>query len=37
MTIACESRADRDALLKMRVDAGTARTLDNLEEYLGAT
>ena len=35
MTIACESRADRDALLAMRVDAGTARTLDNLDEYLG--
>ena len=35
MTIACASRADRDALLAMRVDAGTARTLDNLAEYLG--
>jgi uncharacterized protein YndB with AHSA1/START domain len=35
MTIACASRADRDALLAMRVDAGTARTLDNLDEYLG--
>ena len=35
MTIACQSKADRDALLKMRVDVGTARTLDNLEEYLG--
>jgi uncharacterized protein YndB with AHSA1/START domain len=34
MTIRCESRADRDALLKMRVDVGTARTLDNLEAYL---
>jgi uncharacterized protein YndB with AHSA1/START domain len=34
MTIACRSKADRDALLAMRVDAGTTRTLDNLEEYL---
>jgi uncharacterized protein YndB with AHSA1/START domain len=34
MTIACQSRAERDALLHMRVDVGTARTLDNLEEYL---
>ncbi len=37
MTIACASEADRDALLAMRVDVGTARTLDNLDEYLGAT
>lgn len=35
MTIACASRADRDALLAMRVDEGTVRTLDNLDEYLG--
>ena len=35
MTIACQSKADRDALLEMRVDVGTARTLDNLEDYLG--
>ena len=34
MTIACASQADRDALLQMRVDAGTARTLDNLDAYL---
>jgi uncharacterized protein YndB with AHSA1/START domain len=34
MTIACQSKADRDALLEMRVDVGTIRTLDNLEEYL---
>ncbi len=34
MTIACRSKADRDALLKMRVDVGTSRTLDNLDEYL---
>ena len=36
MTIACATRADRDALLAMRVDAGTVRTLDNLDAYLGA-
>jgi uncharacterized protein YndB with AHSA1/START domain len=35
MTIACQSMADRDALLKMGVDVGTTRTLDNLDEYLG--
>jgi uncharacterized protein YndB with AHSA1/START domain len=35
MTIACASRADRDALLKMRIDVGTTRTLDNLDAYLG--
>jgi uncharacterized protein YndB with AHSA1/START domain len=35
MTIACRSKADRDALLEMRVDVGTTRTLDNLEEFLG--
>ena len=34
MTIACNSIEDRDALLKMRVDAGTARTLENLAQYL---
>jgi len=34
MTIECSSIEDRDALLKMRVDAGTARTLENLAEYL---
>jgi uncharacterized protein YndB with AHSA1/START domain len=37
MTIECASRADRDALLQMRVDVGTTRTLDNLDDYLGAT
>jgi uncharacterized protein YndB with AHSA1/START domain len=35
MTFACQSRADRDALLRMRVDEGTAQTLDNLDKYLG--
>ena len=34
MTIKCASRDERDALLKMRVDVGTSRTLDNLDEYL---
>jgi uncharacterized protein YndB with AHSA1/START domain len=34
MTIACKSKADRDAMLAMRIDAGTVRTLDNLAEYL---
>jgi hypothetical protein len=34
MTIECHSIEDRDALLKMRVDAGMARTLQNLAEYL---
>jgi uncharacterized protein YndB with AHSA1/START domain len=34
MTFECQSRADRDALLRMRVDEGTTRTLDNLDEYL---
>jgi uncharacterized protein YndB with AHSA1/START domain len=35
MTIACQSKAERDVLLQMRVDVGTTRTLDNLDEYLG--
>jgi uncharacterized protein YndB with AHSA1/START domain len=34
MTIECHSVGDRDAMLEMRVDAGTARTLENLAEYL---
>ena len=34
LTIECASRADRDAMLAMRVDAGTARTLDNLAQYV---
>jgi uncharacterized protein YndB with AHSA1/START domain len=34
MTIRCASREDRDAMLKMGVDVGTTRTLDNLDEYL---
>ena len=34
LTIECASIADRDALLRMRVDAGTRRTLENLGTYL---
>jgi uncharacterized protein YndB with AHSA1/START domain len=34
MTIACTSKADRDALIKMRVDVGTVRTLENLAAHL---
>jgi uncharacterized protein YndB with AHSA1/START domain len=34
LTIECASGEDRDALLRMRIDAGTGRTLDNLGEYL---
>jgi len=36
ITIACASKADRDFLLQLRVDAGTVRTLENLATYLGA-
>jgi uncharacterized protein YndB with AHSA1/START domain len=34
MRIECASGEDRDALLRMRVDAGTGRTLENLAMYL---
>ncbi len=34
MTMECKSAADRDALLAMRIDAGTVRTLENLAAYL---
>src|SRR6202051_3003037 len=34
MTIACATNKDRDALLQMRIDAGTAQTLENLAAYL---
>ena len=34
MTIECATRNERDALLQMRVDAGTAQTLENLAAYL---
>jgi uncharacterized protein YndB with AHSA1/START domain len=34
MTITCHSKGDRDALLRMRVDAGTVQTLENLNAFL---
>jgi uncharacterized protein YndB with AHSA1/START domain len=34
MTMECPSQEHRDALLKMRVDAGTMRTLEQLEHHL---
>lgn len=34
MTIECHSKKDRDTLLQMRVEAGTAKTLENLAAYL---
>lgn len=34
MTIKCATNKDRDALLQMRIDAGTAQTLENLAAYL---
>ncbi|MEO6236445.1 MAG: SRPBCC domain-containing protein [Vicinamibacterales bacterium] len=34
MTIACMRKTDRDALLQMRMDDGTAQTLENLAAYL---
>jgi uncharacterized protein YndB with AHSA1/START domain len=34
MTIECHSKTDRDALLQMRIDAGTSKTLENLAAYL---
>ena len=34
ITMKCASKEDRDAMLRMRVDAGTARTLENLAAYL---
>jgi uncharacterized protein YndB with AHSA1/START domain len=37
MTISCQSKADRDALLQMRVDAGTVQTLENLSDFLANT
>jgi hypothetical protein len=30
----CGSKQERDAMLQMRVDAGTAKTLENLAAYL---
>lgn len=37
MTIACASKADRDALLQMGVDTGTVRSLENLNDFLTAS
>jgi uncharacterized protein YndB with AHSA1/START domain len=34
MTITSASKADRDQLLQMRIDVGTAHTLENLAGYL---
>ena len=34
LTITCATAAGKDALLQMRVDAGTAQTLSNLADYL---
>jgi uncharacterized protein YndB with AHSA1/START domain len=34
ITMQCASRQDRDAMLQIRVDAGTAQTLENLAAYL---
>lgn len=34
MTMECASKADRDALLAMGIDAGTVRTLANLARFL---
>ena len=34
ITIECATRQGREALLQMRVDAGTARTLENLAAHL---
>ena len=34
ITMECATRQERDAMLQMRVDAGTAQTLENLAAYL---
>ena len=34
ITMECASKQERDAMLQMRVDAGTAQTLENLAAYL---
>ena len=36
ITMECATRQERDAMLQMRVDAGTAQTLENLAAYLPA-
>jgi uncharacterized protein YndB with AHSA1/START domain len=35
VSIECTSEAQRDQLLRMGIGAGTARTLDNLADYVG--
>ncbi len=37
MTMTCPSKADRDALLRMQVDAGTVKTLENLADFLAGS
>jgi uncharacterized protein YndB with AHSA1/START domain len=34
IAMACKTKKDRDALLQMHVDSGTAQTLENLAAYL---
>ena len=34
MTISCQSKADRDALLQMQIDVGTVKSLENLDDFL---
>jgi uncharacterized protein YndB with AHSA1/START domain len=34
ITMECTSKQDRDAMLRMRIDTGTAQTLENLAAYL---
>jgi uncharacterized protein YndB with AHSA1/START domain len=36
LTMECASREDRDALLAMKIDAGTVRSLQNLAKYVEA-
>jgi uncharacterized protein YndB with AHSA1/START domain len=37
LTITAPSKEARDAMLEMRIDVGTAQTLENLREYLART
>jgi uncharacterized protein YndB with AHSA1/START domain len=37
ITMTCASKDDRDALLRMGVDAGTVQTLENLNDFLATT
>ncbi len=36
VTMTCASKSDRDALLRVGVDAGTVQTLENLHDYLSS-